>query len=273
MKRLKPIFKWPGGKFRLLDAILPMLPPGRRLVEPFVGSGAVFLNADYPAYLLADINPDLIGFYQALAERGDGLIEECRRLFSPDGNQSDTYYQRRDSFNALAAGAKRAALFLYLNRHGYNGLIRYNARGEFNVPFGRYLKPYFPEAEMLAFLDKTRRRKVEFLAADFRDAFKRVRKGDVVYCDPPYIPLSATANFTSYSASAFGPDEQKELAKRLEAVAAKGATAVVSNHDSAEARALYAGAARTRQVEVRRFISCNGDKRDAVRELLAVYQP
>lgn len=271
MDRIRPILKWPGGKFRLLDAILPQLPPGKRLVEPFVGSGAVFMNTEYPSYLLCDLNADLVDFYRELMEKKRGFVEACRALFA-DANDPKIFYERRERFNALKPGRERAALFLYFNRHGYNGLIRYNAKGEFNVPFGRYAKPYFPEREMLAFVEKVAAARVEFLTGDFRDTFRRVRKGDVVYCDPPYIPLSDTANFTGYAGNVFGPAEQAALAEKAEKAAAKGARVVVSNHDSRESRELYRNAFRTEKFAVRRFISCNGKKRDMVDELLAVYQ-
>lgn len=271
--RVRPILKWPGGKFRLLDAILPELAGAKRLVEPFVGSGVVFMNLDCPSYLLCDLNADLIGFFRALADRGEAFVDECRKLFEGKGNDRDVYFRRRDRFNRLPEGdPERAALFLYFNRHGYNGLIRYNARGEFNVPFGRYRKPYFPEAEMAAFLEKTRRGKVEFAVADFRDTFRKRRRGDVVYCDPPYIPWSATANFTGYAGNSFGPAEQADLADWAARALDKCVRVVVSNHDTDEARRLYAGAAKIVEASVRRFISCNGEKRDLVNELLAVYQ-
>ena len=278
-ERIKPILKWPGGKFRLLGAILPLLPPGKRLVEPFVGSGAVFMNTDYPRYLLADINPDLIGFYRSLADEGKKFIGVCRRLFTAAANAPEAYYRHRQRFNALPRGQaatreqmlRRAALFLYLNRHGYNGLIRYNAGGEFNVPFGRYARPYFPAEEMLAFLEKIENAEVEFIAADFRDILPRVGKGDVAYCDPPYVPLSETANFTSYAGNAFVLAEQVELAGLAEAAGGRDATVVVSNHNSAATRELYRNAREIHEAEVRRFISCNGGKREMARELLAVY--
>ncbi len=272
MTKIRPILKWPGGKFRLLGAILPALPPGKRLVEPFVGSGALFMNADYPAFLLCDLNADLIDFYQALSRDGEDFIDECRALFAGRANEREEYFRRRERFNRLERGAERAALFLYFNRHGYNGLIRYNAAGEFNVPFGRYARPYFPEAEMLAFREKTRRARVDFRVADFRETFAKLKKGDVVYADPPYIPLSATANFTGYAGNSFGPAEQEELAALAGRARERGIPVAISNHDSAEARRLYRDAARIEGITVRRFISCNGEKRGMVGELLAVYR-
>ena len=266
----KPVFKWPGGKFKLAGAIAAELSAGRRLVEPFAGSGAVFLNADYPSYLLCDANGDLISFYRELTADADGFIEECRLLFA-DGNDKAVYYQRRDYFNALPGGREKAALFLYLNRFGYNGLVRYNAGGGFNVPFGKYKRPYFPETEMRAFAEKALRRKTEFRAADFRATMASLKKGDVVYCDPPYFPLSATANFTAYSGAVFGVAEQCELAELVSAAAAKGISCVVSNHDIPAVRALYSAAKKLIPLQVRRSISCNPSDRSIAPELLIVF--
>ncbi|MCD8140951.1 MAG: Dam family site-specific DNA-(adenine-N6)-methyltransferase [Planctomycetaceae bacterium] len=268
--RTRPILKWAGGKFRLLDAIIPALGPGTRLVEPFVGSGAVFLNCSHKAAFLCDNNPDLIDFFIRLGEGGDAFIAHCRALFR-NGNNPDGYYARRERFNALPQSPERAALFLYLNRHGYNGLVRYNARRGFNVPFGRYKRPYFPEAEMRAFLDKIQRTRLTFAEADFRATFKKLRQGDVVYCDPPYAPLSATANFTSYSGTVFGLEEQRELARLAEAAGRRGIRVIVSNHDLPLTRTLYANADALHTFAVRRCISRRGDGRGKVGELLAVY--
>lgn len=268
--RIRPILKWAGGKFRLLDAILPELHSGKRLVEPFVGSGAVFLNSDFPAYLLCDLNADLIRFYRTLAKKGAAFIEECRALFV-DGNSADVFYRRREAFNRLAPGFDRTALFLYFNRHGYNGLVRYNSRGAYNVPFGKYLRPYFPEAEMLAFVEKTRRCRVEFATCDFRESFRKVSAGDCVYCDPPYIPLSDTANFTAYAGNSFDSGDQRALAGLAEKAAGRKIRVVLSNHDAGEARELYSKASRTHTLTVRRSISCNGGKRGKAPELLVVY--
>lgn len=269
-ERIRPIFKWPGGKFRLLGDILPRLPAGARFVEPFAGSGAVFLNCDYPSMFLSDANADLILFYTTLVATGTRFIGRCRRLFE-DGNSPETYYERREKFNSLKPGPERAALFLYFNRHGYNGLIRYNSEGGFNVPFGRYVRPYFPEEEMRRFVNKAKKGNVTLAAMDFREAMAGLGEGDVAYCDPPYLPLSATANFTTYSGTAFGMEEQRELARLAAEAAARGARVVVSNHDVPAARELYKGARTLVKLKIRRSISCNPGKREMVKELLAVY--
>jgi len=266
---LKPFLKWAGGKFRLVERIKDRLPPGRRLVEPFVGSGAVFLNADYPSYLLSDSNADLINLYRILKEEGDHFIEHCRRYFTPTANREDVYYRLRARFNKTRNKREKAALFLYLNRHGYNGLCRYNASGAFNTPFGKYKKPYFPDKEMRYFAQRAQR--AELACLDFRETMTSLEPGDIVYCDPPYVPLSATAGFTEYSSGGFGSKEQKKLAGLAGELAGKGIPVLLSNHDTAFPRRIYSGA-RFTSFKVQRLISCRGDGRDKAAEILAFFE-
>ncbi len=269
--KAKPFLKWAGGKYRLLERILPELPAGARLVEPFAGSAAVYLNAPFKKALVCDVNRDLIGLFQILQAEGGSFIRRCQAHFTPDNNARDRYYALRDAFNASADPKERAALFLYLNRHSFNGLIRYNSRGIFNVPFGRYARPYFPLAELHAFLDRTRDTKTEFAVLNFRDVFSRLRPGDVVYCDPPYVPLSRTAKFTAYTGVSFTENDQRDLASLAAHAWKRGIPVILSNHDTEAVRSLYA-AARLRRFAVNRSISCKGDRRSRAPELLAVFR-
>jgi len=263
--------KWPGGKYRLLDRICGVLQPGPRLIEPFAGSGAVSLNTNYASSLLADTNPDLIGLYRQLLTEGDRFIRYCRKFFQA-GNNRSAYYAYRDEFNERRAGRRKSALFLYLNRHGYNGLCRYNASGRFNTPFGRYLKPYFPEREMLAFV--RRAASVSLRQDSFETTMTAAQPGDAVYCDPPYVPLSATAYFTDYHTDGFTWSDQVRLADIACALANKGIQVVISNHDTGQTRDLYnTRGARISRFKVRRNISRDASKRIEVGELLAVFGP
>ena len=269
MKKQRAFLKWAGGKFTLADAIRRVLPPGEKLIEPFVGAGSVFLNTDYDKYLLNDINPDLINLYRTLKRRPRSYINDARDLFAVETNSADAFYALRAQFNASSDIYERSLLFLYLNRHGYNGLCRYNASGGFNVPFGRYKKPYFPEAELEFFAEKSS--KATFTCEPFENSFRRARKGNVVYCDPPYLPLSPTANFTSYAARGFSFEEQQLLAKKAKhASRNRHIPVLLSNHDTDEARVLYQGAELT-TLQVSRFISQNGATRRKVAELLAYF--
>lgn len=266
---MKPFLKWAGNKYSIVERIRAQLPDGQRLIEPFVGSGALFLNADFPAYLLADANPDLIGLYCFVRDEGDEFIGYCHTFFSTAGNSRECFDERRRAFNSTNDPRHKAALFLYLNRHCFNGLCRYNRKGEFNVPFGRYKKPYFPERELHFFHERAQR--AELHCQGFVKTMNAARSGDVIYCDPPYVPLSETANFTSYSAGAFGRVEQEALVQQAERCAARGITVLISNHDTPFVRELYANASELTSFSVRRTISRDGANRTPAAEVLALF--
>lgn len=265
---MRPFLKWAGGKYRLVEQIKEVLPPGKRLVEPFVGSGAVFLNTDYPHYLLSDVNKDLIALYQTLQAGGAAFVDYCETFFVPENNEKEKFYEYRALFNTTTDVALKSALFLYLNRHGFNGLCRYNSKGEFNVPFGRYKKPYFPRQEMLFFNEKAER--ASFIVRNFETVMDSLFAGDVVYCDPPYVPISDTANFTSYSAGRFGREEQIKLARLAEKLAQNCIPVVISNHDTSFTKHQYQKAT-IKTFQVQRHISRDGENRQKANELLAVF--
>lgn len=273
MKKTKhrAFLKWAGGKYSLVEQICDQLPQGRKLVEPFVGAGSVFLNSQYERYLLNDINPDLINLYNHVKKQSDFYITEARKLFVTKNNSPENYYALREEFNRTDDTFLRSLLFLYLNRHGYNGLCRYNLSGGFNVPFGQYKAPYFPQQELVFFAEKAQ--KAKFTCGSFVDTFRRVRKGDVVYCDPPYAPISLTANFTQYAKTGFSLDDQLLLAKLAKHNAfKKHATVLISNHDTSFTRDIYSRSNITKLM-VSRSISQKGDKRLKVGEVLALYVP
>lgn len=266
----RPFLKWAGNKYRCLSFILPRLSVGKRLIEPFAGSGAIFLNCDYPTNLLNDQNSELINLFEYLKTEGQVFIEDCRQWFLPENNSKNRYYELRELFNASRCPRERAMLFLYLNRHGFNGLCRFNLKGRFNVPFGSYIKPYFPENEMLFFHEKTKN--CIFSNKNFTDIFKLAEKDDVIYCDPPYHPLSATASFTSYTKQQFLKDEQITLAKLATEATHHGTDVFISNHDTAFTRELYKKATHIYRFKVARTISSKGDKRQPVAEILAHFK-
>ena len=270
MKKQRAFLKWAGGKYGLVEDIQRHLPPARKLVEPFVGAGSVFLNTDYDHYLLADINPDLINLYNLLKERPEDYISEAKRWFVAENNRKEAYLSIRAEFNKTDDVMYRSLAFLYMNRFGFNGLCRYNKKGGFNVPFGSYKKPYFPEAELEFFAEKAK--KATFVCEGYPETFRRARKGSVVYCDPPYAPLSNTANFTSYAGNGFTLDDQAALADIAEnAATERGIPVLISNHDTTLTRRLYHGA-ELNVVKVKRTISRNGSGRNKVDELLALFR-
>lgn len=269
MKKHRAFLKWAGGKYSLVEDIRKHLPEGKKLIEPFVGAGSVFLNTEFDQYRLADINPDLINLYNILKKEPDRFIQDSRSFFQPDYNRKDAYLAIRSEFNATSDPYLRSLYFLYMNRHGFNGLCRYNKKGGFNVPFGSYKKPYFPEAEMYYFSEKSK--KATFVCEGYQQSFSNARRGSVIYCDPPYAPLSTTANFTTYATNGFSLDDQALLAERAEEAAINRAIPVlISNHDTPYTRRLYRGA-RFNVVRVKRTISRNGSGRNKVDELLALF--
>ncbi|AEX23280.1 Dam family site-specific DNA-(adenine-N6)-methyltransferase [Vibrio parahaemolyticus] len=269
MKKQRAFLKWAGGKYGLVEDIQRHLPPARKLVEPFVGAGSVFLNTDYDQYLLADINPDLINLYNLIKARPEEYISEAKRWFVAENNRKEAYLSIRAEFNKTDDVMYRSLAFLYMNRFGFNGLCRYNKKGGFNVPFGSYKKPYFPEAELEFFAEKAK--KATFVCEGYPETFRRARKGSVVYCDPPYAPLSNTANFTSYAGNGFTLDDQAALADIAERTATeRGIPVLISNHDTTLTRRLYHGADLS-VVKVKRTISRNGSGRNKVDELLALF--
>ena len=270
MTKAKPFLKWAGNKFRCIETILSSLEPAKRLIEPFTGSAAIFLNSNFPKYLLAENNPDLVALFQTLQTEGPEFIQFCANFFNPENNHSERYYEFRERFNACTDKRLKAALFLYLNRHGYNGLCRYNQKGFYNVPFGRYIKPYFPLQEMAFFYQKAR--KAKFIQADFRQTFKLAKAGDLIYCDPPYVPLSKSANFVSYTHSKFNESDQIDLVNLAKVSREKNITVIISNHDTDFTRHYYQEA-EIFSFPVKRFISCIADKRKPAQELVAVFKP
>ncbi len=240
-------------------------------IEPFLGAGAVFLNqTQHTECYLNDINPDLINLYRFLQKEGPLFIRYAERWFQPLFNERQAYYDLRESFNQSRHPRKRAALFLYLNRHGYNGLCRYNRQGSFNVPFGAYKKPYFPQKELLYFHEKLQR--AQLSCQDYSILLESAPAGSLIYCDPPYVPVSKTAQFTQYSQAGFSITEQRHLAYLAERAAKRGAHVVISNHDTPLTRELYANA-KLSLLDVSRTISCDGKGRRAAKELVAYFSP
>jgi DNA adenine methylase len=269
MGRTRPFLKWAGSKYRCLDAILASFAPAKRLIEPFTGSGAVFVNSCYPHYLLAEINQDLVSLYRYLQKEGPYFIDYCESFFVPENNSAEQYYLFRDEFNHGTDSRHRAAIFLYLNRHGYNGLCRYNQRGIYNVPFGRYKRPYFPHREMLHFYQKSQH--ATFIYGDFHETFRHAEAGDLIYCDPPYAPLEQSSNFSSYAGNKFGEKEQIALSVLAMDCANRGITVIISNHDTVFTRHHYRDS-EIRSFPVRRFINCQAKNRITVQELVAIFR-
>ncbi len=186
--------------------------------------------------------------------------------FDPKYNNIDIFYELREKFNNETMGYRRAALFVYLNRHAFNGLCRYNSSGGFNTPYGKYKKPYFPGKEMLFFHEKAQ--KCTFMFQDFNKTIASCTEDDVIYNDPPYVPLSKTSSFVSYNLDGFTDGQHKQLARLGEE--SKGLF-LISNHDTEFTRRLYCNADKLITKQINRSISGKAEGRKQVTEILVIY--
>ncbi|EAW1193067.1 Dam family site-specific DNA-(adenine-N6)-methyltransferase [Salmonella enterica] len=266
----RPFLKWAGGKYSLLPDLYQLIPAGMRLIEPFVGGGSVFLNSDkHACFLLADVNTDLINLYQMLAVVPGAVIRHARVMFDRLNN-AESYTALRDEFNAqVMGGPERAAAFLFLNRHCFNGLIRYNRNNQFNVGWGKYPSPYFPLDEINAFTEMAHN--CVFMAAGFRRTLALAGEGDVVYCDPPYEPMPGTAGFTNYAAGGFTWDDHIALTECCVAAHQRGARIVIGNSTAPRVVDLYSQYGfEIHHISARRSISSKGSTRETAKDLVAI---
>ncbi|HHN8431889.1 TPA: DNA adenine methylase [Morganella morganii] len=261
----KTILKWAGSKVSIMEQLRPHLPKTKRLVEPFAGSCAVMMNTAYEQYLIADVNNDLITMYQQIASDNiDEVIRTACDLFELETVESG-YYIERDFFNKskhVLQPEYIAAYFIYLNRHCYNGLCRYNQKGGFNVPCGNYKKAYFPEKEIRAFSAKTV--KAAIICQGWAETLLQTCAGDGVYADPPYMGTG----FTRYHTAGFNDADQVALAETL-AVLHDHRGIPVTASNSIAAKELYADLGFTiHEIEAPRKISANGNRKP-VTEIIA----
>lgn len=294
--RSGPLLKWAGGKRQLLPQLRRFYPSSfGRYIEPFFGSGAVFFDLVEQGLLksrevlLIDSNADLIGCYETVRDSPEAVADALAELAEARGQFGQAhYYEVRDQrFNPTRAAQRGAdgriaytpelaAMLIYLNRTGFNGLFRVNASGAFNVPAGRYTHPRI--------LDRTRLDRVaEALSADhvrlawasFELAGNLAERGDFLYVDPPYAPLTATSNFTAYTSSRFGSDDQVRLQELTVSLAQRGSRVLMSNSTAPAITALYEASAAARRaglrafrVPARRAINSNAARRGPIDELL-----
>jgi len=261
--------KWAGNKRRVVPHILPLLPEGERFIEPFCGSAAVFLNTNYKKNIIADTNTDVINLFQHLQNEKTEFIDYCDQFFTGKNNDAEKFYELREKFNKTKNKRLKAALFLYLNKHCFNGLCRYNKSGGFNVPFGRYKTIFLPRENMEFFVKKSRQ--AEFLVNDFATTMRNTQKGDVIYCDPPYVPVNDSNSNFKYEKAGFSMDQQELLAKLAEETANRGIPVLISNHYTDFTKEIYKNA-ELKTFSVQRLISCNAEKRVKASEVLALFK-
>ncbi len=269
LSHFRPVLKWAGGKRQLLPALINNMPDHfKGYYEPFLG-GAALLTSLYSlgkigSCIISDTNRDLFNLYVNIRENPQKLIDELNNLKFK--NRKEDYYEARNLFNSTEDPLIRSVLFIYLNRHGYNGLYRVNSRNEFNVPFGRYNNPSMPSAENILAMAQILQ-SCTLLNSDFEIAVSDAESGDFVYFDPPYMPLNRTSYFTSYTSSGFTMEDQKRLAGIFRELTKKGVYVMESNSSSSFIRELYDGFDFL-ELNARRNINTMGAKRGNVKEIL-----
>lgn len=270
--RPTPFVKWAGGKGHLLGQMVGFIPEEWGLyLEPFLGGGAAFFRLLPETAVLGDLNPELMNVFRVIQNDVELLMRQLDR-HGPRKSDEAYYYEVRKQRPEEMDPVSRAARALFLNKTCYNGLYRVNQKGEFNVPFGRYEKPQLYDSENLFACCRALRGK-SLLTADYTKTLSYAHSGDLVYFDPPYEPVTETANFTSYTVESFGQEEQRKLADYFRILDKKGCILMLSNSATPLVHELYAEYYLVK-LKGSRAISSKAGTRGPVEELLIMnYEP
>lgn len=269
---IKPFLKWAGGKRQLLDDLrvhIPTMSKRNTYYEPFVGGGALFFSMQPKSAVINDTNHELINCYEVIRDNVEELIEDLKR----HENDEQYFYRIRDwdrhKYFKDKTSVERCSRIIFLNKTCYNGLFRVNSQGQFNVPFGRYKNPSFLEIGILRGISKyLNENDIKILNTDFQDAVKDAGRGDFIYFDPPYDPISSTSSFTGYDINKFDQDEQKRLKETVDTLTQKNCKVLLSNSDTNFIRELYQDRYNIITVSATRAINSNALKRGKINEVL-----
>lgn len=267
--QLKPILKWVGGKRQLLPEIKKYIPKNyNTYIEPFIGGAAVLLDIQPQKAIINDINHELINMYTVIKEHPDDLIKKLKTY----NNTSDEYYEirnkdRNENYSELT-NTEKASRIIYLNKTCFNGLYRVNSKGQYNTPYGKYKNPTICDEVNIKNLSKYfNDNKIEIKNSNFDNILKLAKKGDFVYLDPPYDPLSETSSFVSYAKDGFGKKEQELLKKQCDELTKNGVKFLQSNSSTTFIKELYKDY-KIVEVNAKRSISGKVEGRESVKEVL-----
>ena len=267
---IAPFVKWVGGKRQLLNYIMPLLPKRfSTYCEPFIGGGAVLFALQPSKAIINDLNTDLMIVYGAIRDSVELLIDSLRK----HENTSEYFYAIRDLDRNKAlyrsmSEVEKASRLIYLNKTCYNGLFRVNSSGEFNAPFGYYKNPNIVNEPVLRAVNKyLNAGDIMLCNEDFAETLKRVPKGGFVYLDPPYDPVSDTANFTGYNKGGFDRNEQKRLKQCCDELNDRKIKFMLSNSDTEFIRDLYIEY-NVSVIDAKRIVNSDASKRGIVKEVL-----
>jgi DNA adenine methylase len=270
---IAPLIKWAGGKRQLRTQLIERLPDDwGTYFEPFIGGGALLVElanlGRLDGAVIGDKNPELVNLYSIVKKDPEALIAELTD--EKFRNDETSFNHLKAEFNTLIGTKKeaveRAALLVYLNKHSFNGLWRVNRKGQYNVPFGKHAHLSLPSAMSIHKFSRMLQ-DVTIRHADFARIVQKAAKGDFVYFDPPYHPLSKTASFTDYTTGGFTFGDQERLAGFFRKLSKKGVSLMLSNSKTPEVESLYEDFT-IHTVEAKRYINCNGQKRSGTFEII-----
>jgi len=269
----KPFVKWVGGKRQLLKQFrdLGLYPPENfdpitnTYFEPFVGGGAVFFDLLPETAYLSDLNNELVVTYNVIKNDVENLIKSLKK----HKLDKEYFLKIRAQNPEKLSDLNTASRFIYLNRTCFNGMYRVNSKGGFNVPFGKYTNPLICDENNLRKASKALKN-VEIKKQDYKEVLKKARKGDFVYFDPPYYPVSKTASFTSYTSESFLDKEQIELRDTFVELHKRGCFVMLSNSDTPFINKIYSEpkGLRISKVQAGRAINSDASKRGKITEVL-----
>lgn len=271
----KPFLKWAGGKAKLVPFLLELFPKKvHRYYEPFLGGGAVFWAMAaanrFEAAAINDWNDELVTTYRVVRDFPSELVGFLRTLTEQYGSApEETFRAWRKAAPGLLGPVERAGRFIFLNKTAFNGLYRLNQKGEFNTPWGKYENPTVCNEPLLHACSGALNQLVTIQRGDFVAACEGAEEGDLVYLDPPYVPLSATSNFTGYTENGFTINDQYRAVALFNELTLRGVAVVLSNSDTPEVRRMFRGF-EMHSVPMRRNINSKGSQRGPVSELVVV---
>ena len=275
MCEIQPFVKWVGGKRQLLPVIEKHLPKSYRdYYEPFVGGGAVFLHLRPRHACINDINRPLMHAYAVIRENPERILELLNGMdYTLQWEGASFYYDIRERYNQSVLDshydAFLAAAFIFLNKHGFNGLFRVNRQGRFNVPYNYSIRPSCDEENIRNLSGLLNRLQLRMTSLDFEESVQDARTGDFVFFDSPYAPLTATS-FTSYTAMGFDEDSHIRLARLYRTLSARGVFCLLTNHNTPFIQELYEGFHQD-VVPARRSINRDGNHRTGEEILITNY--
>lgn len=265
-RQAKPVLKWAGGKTQLLKELTERLPRGyNKYIEPFFGGGALFFHLLPSNAIIADSNPELINLYQCIKKNPHKIIT----LLSTYENTKDFFYSLREKVFEELNPIEAAARTLYLNRTCFNGLYRVNKSGHFNVPYGNYKNPRICDEENIIAVSNALKT-ATIVLGDYLDVLnKYAKKGDFIFLDPPYIPISDNSDFKRYTKDQFHDEDQEKLAEEVKRLKKIGAFVILTNSNHPDIYSLYEGN-KIDVIKTRRNINCNGEKRNGEDAIVTV---